>query len=297
MDSCTIRNSGGVSLRGERTTARNCLIVDNYGKSRELDGADVSIMIQAGSELEPITVEHCTVVNDPRLNVDYGVYLCSEKSVLRNTVVMGSLYDIAAAPGCETPTIENNAYVALGTRPHSLKNISYNLDLARWAASGTQRLSARFADAGTGDFSLAESSPLIDAGGAAGFDNLADIRGSVRTQGLAADIGAYEFVSWPAVMSVSPIGRGVSVGTKRLVLAFSKPVDLTDANVSVSPDDGITLEAVKDGLISNFGKTLTLDMSGLEYSRVYTIYIDGVADAYGHKMKTAVHSSFMTAER
>jgi hypothetical protein len=112
---------------------------------------------------------------------------------LKNSIAQGERVDLLAKAGPEFPSeifVSNSNFdraVAEGT--------SKVVDLG-----GNQTAQPLFANAAGGDYREAAGSPTIDAGVA---DQLGptDFDGKPRTLGAAPDIGAFEFVPLPAVIS------------------------------------------------------------------------------------------------
>jgi parallel beta-helix repeat protein len=87
---------------------------------------------------------------------------------------------------------------------------TYSDIAGNYAGTGNRNVNPQFAAAG--DFSLGETSPLIDAGTAEGAP-FADIRGILRPQGAGIDMGAYEAGSLPVALFTMSSNLGVAPHT------------------------------------------------------------------------------------
>ena len=230
----------GVYIRGG--TLKNSVIADNHGHYSNATtgnymgtgGAGV-YMGDAGS-----VVENCVITNNTRYTKQgAGVYMNHASAVLRNCLVAGNTAQtyaggvLLANGRVENCTIAGNSSLNNGgdgsglrqTGGTALNNIIYGNATSAGASdtyvsggtfktnivtlapftfsSGDGNLAADplFASPGTGNYMLRFGSPAIDAAN----PNAAiktDVAGTVRPQGVANDIGCYEYVSSGSLVCV-----------------------------------------------------------------------------------------------
>ena len=85
----------------------------------------------------------------------------------------------------------------------------------------------------------------------------------------------------PAVISISPSGTNVPIGTDQLTITFNEPMD-TGVSGTVILSGGASV--IGAGVWSNFDQTVTFALTGLAYGTEYTVVIFGFADLAGNEM-------------
>ena len=160
-----IRECGHCALRlSGKAVAQNSLIVGNANDTSTTAGVDL-----AGGKLY-----NCTLVGNVAGKDATG---CSALSMSSGTAV-------------------NNVFWNNGNgRGEVVKGGTFNTNLVDAAVTvgvGNQAVDPQFADAANGDYRVVFGSAAIDAG-AALAEVTEDYAGSVRPQGAAPDLGAYEF--------------------------------------------------------------------------------------------------------
>ncbi|MCC2508458.1 Ig-like domain-containing protein [Methanimicrococcus blatticola] len=95
----------------------------------------------------------------------------------------------------------------------------------------------------------------------------------------------------PYVTAVNPEGTGIAIGTNKASITFNEAMKATPGNVVLN--DGATLTG---GTWSNGQKTITYDLSGLNYSTTYTYTITGFQDLAGNLMITPDPAFTFTTE-
>lgn len=203
MYNCIVRNNtgkdtGGVRLTGTKPcTVANCLIAGNIAK-----GTIGGISLEQGVHYvynNTIVGNNQSSSNPTRCGVRLNV---NSDLVFANNIVWGN----KANGEVQADQMEIHATYA------SDRAATYFLNNAVVHASvGTNTIvlttaDPGFTDAANGDYTLLETSSLVDAGNNAYAQGLEDLAGNARVAGATVDLGCYEFQ--PAI----PVDRYVEAG-------------------------------------------------------------------------------------
>lgn len=203
MYNCIVRNNtgkdcGGVRLTGTKAcTVANCLIAGNTAK-----GSVGGMSLEAGVHYvynNTIVGNNQSSSNPTRCGVRLNV---NSDLVFANNIVWGN----KANGEVQADQMEIHATYA------SDRAATYFLNNAVVHASvGTNTIvlttaDPGFTDAANGDYTLLETSSLVDAGNNAYAQGLEDLAGNARVAGATVDLGCYEFQ--PAI----PVDRYVEAG-------------------------------------------------------------------------------------
>ena len=204
MYNCIVRNNtgkdtGGVRLTGTKPcTVANCLIAGNIAKGT-IGGISLeqgvhyvyNNTIVGNSQVSSSNASRCGV----RLNVNSDL-------VFANNIVWGN----KANDEVQADQMEIHAtYASDRAATYFLNNavvhpsVGTNTIVLTTADPG-------FTDAANGDYTLLETSSLVDAGNNAYAQRLEDLAGNARVAGATVDVGCYEFQ--PAI----PVDRYVEAG-------------------------------------------------------------------------------------
>ena len=201
-------------IYGNIFTIKNCLF---YGPNTSSGNGVCGIMWE-----NSIFDDYTLIINNIIYNMGSGTYAygirargwADENVLIYNNIISGCNVGCLA----RAATLCNNVIFNCGTDIDSSDSpsVTYTAtDDNSFAGTGNVDISpgateaddwaAAFNDYANGDFSLKSGSPLIDAGTdlSAVMDSL-DIVGTVRPQGDAWDIGAFEYVSSPKWNTITP---------------------------------------------------------------------------------------------
>lgn len=201
LDHSIIRNNeakayagGGIAIDGSNVVIKNCLVTGNI--SRKGHG---KVQCGVGGILHWASrtankVINTTIVDNQGLHVG-GIWFAGSNSSCKwiNCVVWGNKKLDGTDKGISkiqtaTMTFENTFMTEL----EDIKTGGITL----LATDNTAETGPHFTAPETGDFTLAEGSPLIDAGSDSGYGDGLDtdvcLGGNARKQGAAVDAGAYE---------------------------------------------------------------------------------------------------------
>ena len=206
-DNGTTDHHHGIYMSTDRNLISDCTFYRNAGWGIHLYSDD-------DEEFKPDqnVVRNCRTYNNGTFgawSVGIGIYSGSDNLVYNN-LIWGEKVGVAIEYGASGTKLFNNVvydhnrygvYVGWDSANSTIRNnIVYGSGtLLRDFGQGTVRdhnllnVDPRFVDPGNGDFRLRPDSPAIDAG-AAIPDIASDIAGTLRPQGPAYDIGAYEMV-------------------------------------------------------------------------------------------------------
>jgi len=239
------------------------------------------------------SLEYTYGTNDMQTDADGKLYLYLPE----NTKTTAARTSAARYTGDITTTADHNATGTLNMSP-DIYTISYNAN----GGSGTM------AD-GTATQGIAFTLPqnVFIAPDGKQFKEWAI--GDATTGARVAAGDSYTFTApttvyavWeektlPTVTTVTPSGTGVSI-SGNIVIAFSEVMDTTvPGAVYLSADGGTTYGSALTGGSWSAGDTVyTIPYSGLSYSTVYTIRIEGFQDAAGNTMASDSTHRYTTCD-
>lgn len=201
LDHSIIRNNeakgyagGGVSIDGSNVLIKNCLVTGNiarvgHGKIKCGVGGILHWASRADNK-----VINTTVVDNQGMHMG-GVWFAGSKSSCQwiNCVVWGNK-DLEGVNN-EISKIQTAVMTFENSFMTELEDIKTG-GITVLATDNTAETGPHFTAPETGDFTLAEGSPLIDAGSDSGYGDGLDtdlcLGGNKRKQGAAVDAGAYE---------------------------------------------------------------------------------------------------------
>ncbi|MHB8652138.1 MAG: choice-of-anchor Q domain-containing protein [Minisyncoccota bacterium] len=183
----------------------------------------------------------------------YGIN-ATTSATLKNNIIYNSITNDVFVGAGATLTGSNNWF-----KDSNKSGGGAYLDGGNTVWSGA---SPGFVNSGTGDFRLLSTSPLIDIGAAiVGF--VSDFIKTLRPQGTASDIGAYEYI--PLTVTINQaVGQDdpVSSSTVNYTVIFSEVVsDFTTGDVTLSGTAGATTATV-----TGSGKTYNIAVTGMNSS-------------------------------
>ena len=200
------------------------------------------------------------------VHIDLAVQL--ENTIVRLTA-SGSPTDIYltenGACGIAQVTASYSNYANVTVGDNTCGNVAYTPP----TIDNNQTTAPQFVNAATNNFAEASASPTIGAGtNDTANDGLLDLSGALRDIGGRTDIGAYEFVYAPAVVTGSPSAIGTAAAT---------------ANASVTPNGASTTYHVDYGTSATYGsqtgpqslaasaspQTIAVPISGLAANTTY----------------------------
>ena len=184
-----VANEGGTSAYFE-----NCIFYDNESAAVLFSTGRGGAVANRNSSA---TLVNCTFTGNRAL----GNFFSTGQG--------GAVYSEAATPG-----LTNS--ICWGDTPNEIINsgsggvtATYSDIAGGYAGTGNRNNNPRFTSAALGDFSLLESSPVIDAGTKAGAPPT-DFVGILRPQGAGVDMGAYELGRLPVTSFTSSGVLGVA---------------------------------------------------------------------------------------
>ena len=169
-------SSAGVSLRGANAILRNCLVTHNTQGHDNADGA-------TGVKLEPGIMENCTVAENFHgvSTQTKAVYISTSGSVIRNCVIWDN---------------DNNGGLAnWGVRAGQSYEASCTCTTPELPGTGNISTDPAFVNANGDDFRLGLSGAVDTADYLEWMDWVDDLDGKDRAQGVAPDMGCYEFTA------------------------------------------------------------------------------------------------------
>ena len=197
------RRGGAINQNASESTMHieNCVFHDN-----------ISAVGRAGVEGRrgQLSVLHCTFAgaNSDHLRLESALDLTA--SPIQNNIFAGAAseaIDLGATGALPSNLLQNNLFSGNGgivnksglkTAVNVVNSLSY--------ATGNIEADPLFTDSSNDDFSLSENSPAIDAA-SLGSASPGDFIDTVRPQGPAADIGAFEFALSNGLLSPAEIGN------------------------------------------------------------------------------------------
>tara|TARA_R110000850_G_scaffold150497_1_gene273316 strand:+ start:235171 stop:237195 length:2025 start_codon:yes stop_codon:yes gene_type:complete len=185
MNNEAVEFGGGFINEGAATTLINALFTGNIAE-------DAGGAIANTGDLELINAT-ITQNGDPTVGVAAGLYNLQGTTTMLNSIVWGNIGDIADIGNVTGATVTGN---------YSLYDEANSLNEGTLICDDCLIIDPEFEDAAGGDFSLAASSPALDAGDpntdlsvfpTDGSSNPIDLNGNMRVNNTAIDMGAYEF--------------------------------------------------------------------------------------------------------
>lgn len=192
-----LNNAGALNVRRHEAWVINNLFVNNHGHYATLFNKHDD----AGLEGLVSRIEHNTFVGNDRDKPWFGTVAMLGQVSLQNNVFVGDFRafrvdnaDTRSRVRANniTGTLDSLARFDTDDPDSSVTFTTISGLNAFELASGNTAFSPEFRDPGAGDYSLPETSPLVDLVACiAGIDH--DLRGFPRPSGAACDAGAYEF--------------------------------------------------------------------------------------------------------
>ncbi len=242
--------SGGVYSCGE-TTLTNCLVAGNSASS------DAGLALS-----ENATLYNCTIVGNTAEYVG-GVRFDGDVLNIYNTVIVGN--------SASSDDSEDDVYLFNSDFYSSVANAYNTLSSYTSWTTGKNNLTydaskPLFANAASGDYTLAENSQAIDKGNNQNGTTSADLAGNLRIFGGTVDLGAYEYCFAPGSVNSetlsSPVkpretakkGTSIAVAWNAVSkasgykLAWKRKTDSAYSYVTLSPSTtSYTLTGLDDG--------------------------------------------------
>jgi hypothetical protein len=213
--------------------ARHCVIENNVVHSMTqgvmLEGLVGAELPEPGAEVHDIMIRNNVFIGGD-IGAAWGVDVknnVQNVDILHNTFI-NIMHNASGFKGGSSGMVKNNLYYNGGSNywaePDCTIVASNNLLYPSGTGAGPSDITGQepvFVDASAHNYKLAAGSPGIDAGVSAGVTK--DKNGTVRPQGSAVDIGAYEFAS--SVVPVNP--PSVALGAPSVTKTKSGPVTVS----------------------------------------------------------------------
>lgn len=176
-----------------KTTIMSCIIKDFDATNQ---GA-ITLNTHTGSIVLNNILDNCSrgiFINNTGGHYIYNntIHDCDQHGILTNYAGNGVVYTNNLVSGCAVNFLKINA----AETTNGSNNLSSDATL--FGTDGYINQTVNFADTASGDFSLQSGYPGINQGADLTADGVTtDIRGVVRPQGAAFDVGAFELASEP----------------------------------------------------------------------------------------------------
>ena len=240
----------GIELASEHAgrSTRNVTVRNNL----VYDATTIGVAI-GGYDRRRGSTEDCVIVNNTIVNTD-GIELLvqfdtRDNLIANNVIVAGPRHVFVENPYRENVgnVLDHNLYYStdgssVGT--WQWKGVKYE-DFDAWSnRSGNDGASVfadpAFADPSANDFSLAESSPAVDAGAFLAASGATDLDGGPRAQAGGIDLGAFEVAAPPPSPTPTISGTVTYAGDLEWLEARNGwgPPEIDRSNGERAPDDG-----------------------------------------------------------
>ena len=272
---------GTIGSRGDLpVTVTNCLF---YGNRVQYGGG---IAINGSGTNENLNVMNCTFANNILVGTGatggaiYSLKTGGTAFNVTNCILWGNTNtnEIAGATGFLAPTV---SYTDTDQTGYAGSNGNINQD-------------PLFVDPITSDFHIQGISPCISSATATGAPNN-DLEGTPRPQGVAFDMGAFEYILDPTAITLSSFDAKPGNHSVTLIWVTETEIDNAGFNIYRAGADGvfvkINAEMIPAQGTAASGETYQFVDSGAQNRQTYSykledVDLNGTATQYGPKTAT-----------